>query len=131
MSRRSYSPLTSTVSSNSQNTASQEPDLKRWVEAQGDEIGTVKWYVDKASGKTMDRPAWNRLQSDCLGTQFKWKTFLRFCVRFLTIDESMLIFNTTPWRSDARGFRAVSVGPAAAREWAPPHARRSLAADRI
>ena len=52
------------VSSSSQNTASQEPDLKRWLEAQGDEIGTVKWYVDKASGKTMDRPGWNQLQSD-------------------------------------------------------------------
>lgn len=39
------------VSSSSQNMASQEPDLKRWIEAQGEEIGPVKWYVDKASGK--------------------------------------------------------------------------------
>ena len=52
------------VSSSSQNTRSQRPDLERWLEAQGDDIGAVKWYVDKASGKTMDRPTWNRLQSD-------------------------------------------------------------------
>jgi len=63
----------------------------------------------------------------CLGTQFKWKIFLRFCVRFLTINESMLICCEKDWHNGARGFRAVSVGSAAGREWAPPHARRSLA----
>ena len=52
------------VSSSSQNTQSQKPDLERWVEIHADEIDTVKWYVDKASGKTMDRPAWNNLKSD-------------------------------------------------------------------
>ena len=52
------------VSSSSQKTRSQEPDLKRWVESQVGEIGPAKWYVDKASGKTMDRPGWNKLQSD-------------------------------------------------------------------
>ena len=52
------------VSSSSQKTRSQEPDLKRWIESQGDEIGPVKWYIDKASGKTMDRPAWNNLHDD-------------------------------------------------------------------
>ncbi|MBA7624098.1 hypothetical protein ES703_31502 [subsurface metagenome] len=64
----------------------------------------------------------------CLGTQFKWKIFLRFCVRFLTINDSILNCCEKPWRNGAGGFRAVSVGSAAGREWAPPHARRSLAA---
>lgn len=47
------------VSSASQDTASQEPDLKRWAAAQG---LPVVWYRDKASGGSMDRPGWNRLE---------------------------------------------------------------------
>ncbi|KKK97464.1 hypothetical protein LCGC14_2652480 [marine sediment metagenome] len=50
------------VSSRQQDTRSQEPDLKRWVEAYAD--APVKWYRDKYSGKTMDRPGWNRLDTD-------------------------------------------------------------------
>lgn len=52
------------VSSNHQDIRSQEPDLKLYEEACGD--APVRWYVDKASGKTMDRPAWNRLDDDIL-----------------------------------------------------------------
>ena len=42
---------------------SQEPDLLRWIEAfaSGAE---VKWYRDKASGKTMDRPGWRKLEEE-------------------------------------------------------------------
>jgi DNA invertase Pin-like site-specific DNA recombinase len=50
------------VSTRKQDTKSQEPDVKRWIEAYAD--GPVKWYRDKASGKTMDRPGWNRLERD-------------------------------------------------------------------
>ncbi|MFC1634468.1 hypothetical protein ACFL5Z_06460 [Planctomycetota bacterium] len=39
----------------------------------------------------------------------------------------MLIDCEKLWRNSARGFRAASVGSSAGREWAPPHARRSLA----
>ena len=45
------------VSTNHQDTRSQEPDLKRWVDAYSDG-SQVDWYRDKASGKTMDRPGW-------------------------------------------------------------------------
>lgn len=48
------------VSTKQQDTKSQEAELKRWVEAFA-EIPVV-WYRDKASGKTMDRPGWNRLE---------------------------------------------------------------------
>ena len=44
---------------NGQNVRSQLPDLKRWAEAQRK---PVKFYRDKFTGKTMDRPGWNRLQ---------------------------------------------------------------------
>lgn len=48
------------VSSKQQDTASQEPDLKRWAElnAAGEEVVT---YRDKFTGKSMDRPGWNKL----------------------------------------------------------------------
>lgn len=47
------------VSSRSQDTRSQEADLKRWA---GDQ--DVRWYRDKATGKTMERPAMTRLLAD-------------------------------------------------------------------
>lgn len=49
------------VSSRAQKTESQEPDLKRWAEGQGQ---PVKWYTDTFTGRTMDRPGWNRLTAD-------------------------------------------------------------------
>src|SRR5688572_2103321 len=49
------------VSSRLQDTASQEPDLKAWALAQP---GPVKWYRDKFTGTTMERPAFSRLLAD-------------------------------------------------------------------
>lgn len=49
------------VSSKNQNTASQEADLKHWAAAQRE---PVKWYRDRASGRTMDRTAWNKLEAN-------------------------------------------------------------------
>ncbi|MCO8122884.1 recombinase family protein [Stieleria sp. TO1_6] len=51
------------VSSASQATASQKPDLQRWLDAFGEGVPVV-WYEDRYTGRTMDRPAWNRLMSD-------------------------------------------------------------------
>jgi DNA invertase Pin-like site-specific DNA recombinase len=45
---------------NGQDVRSQLPDLERWVTSQD---YPVKWYRDKFTGKTMDRPGWNQLQS--------------------------------------------------------------------
>ena len=44
-----------------QDTASQKPDLERWAKAQA---GPSKVYIDHQTGKTMDRPAFNRLMGD-------------------------------------------------------------------
>lgn len=46
------------VSSKSQDTVSQEPDLKRYADAQGE---PVVWYRDRFTGKSMDRPGWSKL----------------------------------------------------------------------
>ena len=45
---------------NGQDVRSQLPDLERWAAAQEQ---PVKWYRDHFTGKTMDRPGWNRLQA--------------------------------------------------------------------
>jgi DNA invertase Pin-like site-specific DNA recombinase len=52
------------VSSRQQDTRSQEPDLRRWAEAYAD--APVKWYHEKFTGKTMDRPGWRRLEADMI-----------------------------------------------------------------
>ena len=46
------------VSSKQQDHASQLPDLGRWAAAHD---GTVQWYKDKFTGKTMDRPGMDKL----------------------------------------------------------------------
>ena len=51
------------VSSKKQDTRSQEPDLQKWVQAHADG-SPVRWYRDKFTGKTMDRPHWQKLERD-------------------------------------------------------------------
>jgi DNA invertase Pin-like site-specific DNA recombinase len=50
------------VSSKAQDTKSQEPDLKRYEGALDGE--TAKHYRDTFTGKSMDRPGWNKLMDD-------------------------------------------------------------------
>jgi len=52
------------VSTNRQDVASQLPDLRRYVDAQGIE---AEFFTDKATGKTLDRPAFERLMSAVRG----------------------------------------------------------------
>lgn len=51
------------VSSNGQDVRSQLPDLERWAAAQDQ---PVRWYRDKFTGKTMDRPGWRSLESEVI-----------------------------------------------------------------
>ena len=48
------------VSSKKQEHRSQLPDLQGWAAAQAGEEGVV-WYTDKFTGKTMNRPGWDKL----------------------------------------------------------------------
>lgn len=50
----------SRVSSKGQDTASQKPDLERWGAHYANESAVVN-YEDKFTGRTMSRPAWDRL----------------------------------------------------------------------
>src|ERR671916_3488308 len=58
-----YTAIYLRASGRTQGTRSQEPDLKRWAQAQPDDP-PVRWYRDKFTGKTMDRPGFNRLLAD-------------------------------------------------------------------
>jgi len=49
------------VSSKSQDTRSQEAELKRWADSQDAEL---RWYRDKATGTKMERPAMDRMLAD-------------------------------------------------------------------
>ena len=50
------------VSTRRQDTKSQEPELKQWENAFSNGV-PIRWYADKATGKTMDRPGWKRLEA--------------------------------------------------------------------
>jgi DNA invertase Pin-like site-specific DNA recombinase len=50
------------VSTRQQELRSQLPDLQRWVGAYAGDVEVV-WYTDKASGSSMERPAWRDLEA--------------------------------------------------------------------
>ncbi len=50
------------VSSKAQTVQSQTPDLRRYVECHGDELGEVRIQTEKHSGVTMNRPKWNKIE---------------------------------------------------------------------
>jgi DNA invertase Pin-like site-specific DNA recombinase len=50
----------SRVSSKRQDTASQEPELRRYADTHG---GRSVWFTDKFTGRSMDRPGWNKLMA--------------------------------------------------------------------
>ena len=54
------------VSGPAQDLRSQLPDLKQWAESNG---RGVKWFRDKASGKSMDRPGWKKLETAIISGQ--------------------------------------------------------------
>jgi DNA invertase Pin-like site-specific DNA recombinase len=51
------------VSTSSQDMRSQIPDLEHWLQAYAGDT-PVKWYRDKASGRTMARPGWEALETE-------------------------------------------------------------------
>ena len=58
-----YLAVYARVSSRKQDTKSQEPDLKRWLSAYADGR-PIRWFHEKATGTTMNRPAWRKLEAD-------------------------------------------------------------------
>ena len=51
------------VSSHSQHTGSQKADVERWLLGQGHDPQHVRWFEDKETGATLDRPAFEELKA--------------------------------------------------------------------
>lgn len=62
-STKSFTAVYVRVSSNQQSIRSQRPALERYVKQNIDELGTIRWFTEKYTGKTMCRPKWNLLKS--------------------------------------------------------------------
>lgn len=64
------------VSTTRQDLRAQEPELKAWIEGNAGKR-KVTWYRDKHTGRSMDRPAINRLdrdvEADKIGTIVVWR----------------------------------------------------------
>jgi DNA invertase Pin-like site-specific DNA recombinase len=65
------------VSSRSQKADSQRAEIAKWLAGNGIDAGQVQWYEDKESGKSLNRPAFERLQADIFAGTVKtvvvWK----------------------------------------------------------
>ena len=65
------------VSSASQKTDSQKPEIRRWLQGQGIDPAAAGWFEDKETGRTLNRPAFDRLQKAIFAGRVKtvvvWK----------------------------------------------------------
>ena len=65
------------VSTARQKNDSQVAEITKWLKSNGYDESQVEWYLDKESGKTLNRPEFNRLQSDIFDGRIKtvvcWK----------------------------------------------------------
>jgi DNA invertase Pin-like site-specific DNA recombinase len=52
------------VSTRGQKTDSQEQEIAAWLKNNGYDGRQVEWYIDRVSGKTLNRPEFDRLQGD-------------------------------------------------------------------
>jgi len=50
------------VSSARQKTDSQKPEIRHWLQGNGVDPSSVEWFEDKETGRTMKRPAFDRLK---------------------------------------------------------------------
>ena len=65
------------VSTAGQNEAGQRAEIERWLSGNGIDPSTVRWYLDKATGDNLNRPAFEQLQGDIfqgeIGTVVIWR----------------------------------------------------------
>lgn len=65
------------VSSKRQKDDGQRAEIQKWLDANGIDAKQVEWYADKETGRTMQRPEFDRLQKDIFNGKVKcvilWK----------------------------------------------------------
>jgi DNA invertase Pin-like site-specific DNA recombinase len=65
------------VSTHDQKTDSQREEISRWLRNHGIEPGSIRWYEDTETGKTLKRPAFQQLQKAIFAGEVKtvlvWK----------------------------------------------------------
>ncbi len=65
------------VSEYGPNQAGQRRGINRWLKGNGIDTKSVRWYIDKSAGNSLDRPKFDRLQADILngevGTIVIWR----------------------------------------------------------
>ena len=65
------------VSHRSQKHDSQRAEIQKWLDSNGIDPAQVEWYLDKETGKTLNRPEFERLEHDIFHGQVKtvvlWK----------------------------------------------------------
>ena len=91
------------ISTVGQNEAGQRREIKAWLDGQG--IEGVTWYVDKESGDTLERPAFERLQADV----FAGKVKMVVCWKLDRLSRSLQDGINTLCDWLGKGIRLVSV----------------------
>ena len=65
------------VSTVGQNEAGQRREIERWLQGNGTDASSVRWYLDKSTGDNLDRPGFENLQRDIfqgdIGTVVIWR----------------------------------------------------------
>lgn len=59
------------VSTECQNEASQKREILQWLAGNGIKHGSVTWYIDKANGSDLKRPAFEQMQKDIFNGAIK------------------------------------------------------------
>ena len=59
------------VSTDCQNEASQKREILKWITGNGIKPSSVTWYIDKANGSDLKRPAFEQMQKDIFNGAIK------------------------------------------------------------
>lgn len=92
------------VSSAGQDLAAQEPDLRAWLERNGDSRRVI-WYRDTSTGRTMNRPGMQALERDIRGGRVGTVVLWRLDRLGRTAKEMIAFFDEL----DTAGVECVSV----------------------